>query len=449
MQAWENFLKSQIKEIGQDAVHKWLKPFKVLRYDAGNLYLEAKDTFQALWFEEHIRPKTSNLLNNNNRPIKIHISIANQGRSAPKKREEGIKQPPAPQFKIAFEELAPYNTFEHFTVHEGNLLAHKLLSKVAATTEMAVFNPIYLYGPAGSGKTHLMMATAQALKEQGLIVRYARTETFTEHVVAAIRAGEMSAFRQAYRTIDVLLLDDVHVFSRKRATQEEFFHSFNALHLAGKQIILSANVPPAELQNIEPRLVSRFEWGIVLSLERPDAEASKKIIQQKAQGLKFPISARVIEFLVGTFKSSPKALARGLEALILRTHLQNISTHHSHSENLSIAQVRHQLADLIREEERHTVTSQKIIECVAEQYELEIEAITGKEQSRECVLPRQVSMYLCRHQLKMSFTKIGDLFSRDHSTVMTSVKRVQKGLDEDEAELLIHYNAIVKRLGEL
>lgn len=445
MQAWENFLKAQTKEIGQDAVQKWLKPFKVLRYDAGNLYLEAKDSFQALWFEEHIRPKTKQLTNNNNRPIKIHISIPNKGGTAPKKREDGIKQPPPSQFKITFEELIPHNTFETFIVHEGVLLPHKLLSQIA-TTELAVFNPIYLYGPAGSGKTHLLMAAAKSLQEQGLKVRYVRTETFTEHVVSAIRAGEMSAFRQAYRTIDVLLLDDVHIFSRKRATQEEFFHSFNALHLAGKQVVLSANVPPSELQNIEPRLISRFEWGIVLGLERPDQEAAKKMLQQKALALKFPAPTKVIDFLVSIFKSSPKALTRAFEALILRTHLHHVSTHSSNPENLTVALARHQLTDLIREEEKLVVTPQKIIETVASEFEVDVDAILGKEQSRDCVLPRQVSMYLCRDQLKMSFTKIGDLFTRDHSTVMASVKRVQKGLEEDEVELIHPFNAIIKRL---
>ncbi len=456
MQAWENFLKSQITEIGKEAVQKWLKPLKILRYDAQNLYLEAKDTFQALWFEEHIRPKTKSITNNNNRPIRIHLAIANQVKVDPKKQKETPKQT-IPPFKITFEELSPHCTFEQFLVHEGNLLVYKLLCKVTGydaeshklipgAAELVSFNPIFLHGPSGTGKTHLLMAAAQALKDRSLNVRYIRSERFTEHVVAAIRAGEMSAFRQAYRTIDVLIIDDVHIFSRKRATQEEFFHSFNALHLTGKQIIISANCLPSELAHIEPRLISRFEWGIVLPLERADEEAAKKIILKKAAALKFPISQKVVDYLVNTFKSNMKALCRALEALILRIHLQESSVYSNHPENIPLPLVKHLLADLAREEERYVLTADMILESVAGHFEVEREEITGKAQSRDCVLPRQIAMYLCRSQLKMSYTKIGDLFERDHSTVMTSVKRIQKDFDEDDKDLLMHLHAITKSL---
>lgn len=449
MQAWENFLKNQISEIGPDAVQKWLKPLKVVRYDAQNLYLEAKDTFQALWFEEHIRPKTKSLTNNNNRPVKIHLSVANQSQIDSRKKKEPLKQA-TPDFKITFEELSPHATFEQFVVHDGNLLVHKLLCKIAGynteTSELSSFNPVFIHGPSGTGKTHLLMAVAQALKERSLNVRYIRSEKFTEHVVSAIRAGEMSTFRQAYRTIDVLIIDDVHVFSKKRATQEEFFHSFNALHLSGKQIIISASCAPSELPHIEPRLISRFEWGIVLSLETPQEEASKKIIHKKAEALRFPVSTKVVDFLVTTFKSNSKALCRALEALILRIHLQENPLYSNHPENIPLPLAKHLLADLIREEERYLLTPDKIIQKVADHFEMDVENIKGSAQSRDCVLPRQISMYLCRNKLKISYTKIGDLFDRDHSTVMTSVKRIQKNLDGDHKETLMHLHALSKSL---
>lgn len=456
MLAWDNFLKNQITEIGKEAVLKWLKPLKVLRYDAQNLYLEAKDTFQALWFEEHIRPKTKSITNNNNHPIKIHLSITNQIKASPKKQKEPVKQA-VPPFKITFEELSPHCTFEQFCVHEGNLLVFKLLCKAAGydpesntllpgPTELVSFNPIFLHGPSGTGKTHLLMAVAQALKDRSLNVRYIRSERFTEHVVAAIRAGEMSAFRQAYRTIDVLIIDDVHIFSRKRATQEEFFHSFNALHLSGKQIIISANCLPSELTQIEPRLISRFEWGIVLPLERPDEEAAKRIILKKAKGLKFPVSQKIVDYLAQTFKSSMKALSRALEALILRIHLQENAVYSNHPENIPLPFVKHILGDLAREEERYVLTPGIILQGVADHFEIDKEEIIGKAQSRDCVLPRQIAMHLCRTQLKMSFTKIGELFDRDHSTVMSSVKRIQKDFDEDNKDLLMHLHAITKSL---
>ena len=256
MRAWENFLTSQESELGTETVHKWLKPLKVLKFDACNLYLEAKDSFQALWFEEHVRKKIHNkLVNNNKKNIKVHITIANQ--TVPKgakgkSKKTTATEPQKPQFQLLFDELDPHCSFEHFVVSERNILPHKLLCKltgydpvsgklVPTSSEFASFNPIYIYGPSGTGKSHLLMATAHALRCKGLNVIYARAETFTEHVVSAIRAGEMSIFRQTYRNIDTLVIDDVHVFSRKGATQEELFHTFNTLHTAGKQIIVSAN----------------------------------------------------------------------------------------------------------------------------------------------------------------------------------------------------------------
>jgi len=306
MKAWENFLGLQEAELGVETVDKWLRPLKLLHFDAGNLYLEAKDSFHALWFEEHIRHKLqTKLLNNNNRRIRLHLSVANQKKAArtttTRRRSREAKPTPKPvsTFSLSFDELDPHCTFANLVVNESNQLAYKLLCEITkydpntgqvnanAEPSVPAFNPIYLYGGSGTGKTHLLMATAHCLRSQGIRAIYSRTESFTEHVVSAIRAGEMQAFRQAYRNIDVLLIEDVHIFSRKGATQEELFHTFNTLHVAGKQIILSAYCPPQELQLIEPRLVSRFEWGVVLPLAASDPDSVKTIVEKKSGGAQF------------------------------------------------------------------------------------------------------------------------------------------------------------------
>jgi chromosomal replication initiator protein len=286
------------------------------------------------------------------------------------------------------------------------------------------------------------MSLTQAFRAKGLKAIFVRAETFTDHVVTAIRAGEMSLFRQTYRNTDVLLVDDVHVFSRKGATQEEFFHTFNTLHLEGKQIILSANSSPQELQLIEPRLVSRFEWGIVLPLKQLENEELVKMLRIKAHALNFVLPLKMEEFLIETFTSSPKALIKGFEALVLRLHLDS---HHSiHS--LSLPAVKNLLFDLIMEEQRSVITPPKIIQAAAEHYGIRQEDILGKAQTRECALPRQIAMHFCREKLKMPFMKIGDLFSRDHSTVMASVKHIQKCLEEDLSEVASAWHAILKKL---
>ncbi len=451
MRAWEQFLVQQEKELGRDTIDKWLRPLKVVNFDACNLYLEAKDSFQVLWFEEHIREKVqAKFFNNNKKKIKVHLSLPD----STLKEEKGKKKAKAPanfplqaKFALNFDLLDPHATLENFVVDENNVLAQKLLNKIIHnTSELATFNPVYIYGRAGTGKTHLLMATANALKSKGLNVIYTRAETFTEHVVTAIRAGEMSVFRQAYRNSDILIIDDVHIFSRKNATQEELFHTFNTLHVGGKQIILGSNCAPAELQMIEPRLVSRFEWGIVLPLEplkRPDIQ---KALEHKMSAFQFHLSPKVLDFLQEHFPSGIKAITRALQALILRSHLNKDKQ--ASSLDLTLTQVEYLLNDLIEEEKKSKITPTKIIQSVAEYFGIKSEDILGKAQTRECVLPRQLSMYLCRKNLKLPFLKIGDLFSKDHSTVMSSVKAVQKSLDSNDKDILIPFSAVLKKLEE-
>ncbi|PJD95366.1 MAG: chromosomal replication initiation protein [Parachlamydia sp.] len=460
MRAWDEFLILQEAEIGIETVHKWLRSLKVLRYDACNLYLQAKDYFQVMWFEEHMRQKAcAKLFNNNNKRIKIHISTNSTDKSKHPKgkgKEKEAQENLSPKFSLTFDQVDPNCTLDQFVISEGNLLAHKLLCKITGfdavsktfipqTSDLAAFNPIYLYGKEGTGKTHLLMATADALRKQGLMAIYSKAETFTEHVVSAIRSGEMSVFRQAYRNIDVLLIDDVHVFSRKGATQEELFHTFNTLHLSGKQILLSSHCLPSDLQLIEPRLVSRFEWGIVLPLEPLNSTEKQEMLSRKAQAFNYPLNPKIAQFLLETFTSSTKALTRALEALILRSHLNQKSGKFAYP-TPTLPQVKQYLLDLIAEEERTVLTPQKIVQAVAEFYGIRSEDILGKAQSRECALPRQIAMFLCRNQLKIPYMKIGDLFSRDHSTVMSSVKLIHKGIDEDKTDLSGSVSAILKKL---
>ncbi len=457
MHAWENFVKAQEAELGGETVQKWLKTITVVRFDACNLYLEAKDTFQAMWFEEHIRQKVqTKLVNNNNKRIKVHLAVANVPAKA-KTRTTKAKQPAEAvraSISLAFDELDPQCTFDSFVTSPANQLTYKVFSQIAGVAPpdqkidvaLAALNPVYVHGGSGSGKTHLLMATANALRQQGYHVLYSRAHTFTDHVVAAIRAGEMSVFRQAYRNSDVLIIDDVHVFSRKGATQEEFFHTFNTLHVAGKQIILSANCAPGELQLIEPRLVSRFEWGIVLQLETASREESSQILTAKATAMQFPLHPKVLEFLLDSF-SSTKALSKAFDALVLRSHMNQGGGKFSPA-HLTLPMATQLLGDLLAEEQRAALTPARIIGGVAEFFGIRPEDVVGKAQTRDCVLPRQISMHLCRFQLNLPYVKIGDLFGKDHSTVMSSVKLIQRAIEGDDPEIAAPYRVILKKIKE-
>ncbi|PIS03016.1 MAG: chromosomal replication initiation protein [Chlamydiae bacterium CG10_big_fil_rev_8_21_14_0_10_42_34] len=404
MKEWQQFLSRLEQELGSDVVQKWMPT--VIRFDAANLYLKARDSFQVNWFEEHVRPKIKGLLNNNDRPIKIHLETE----KTPSPEKEG------PKGGLSFSQtpLDPEMTLENFLAAGKNIVPHKLL------TEDSPFNPIYLYGVEGSGKTHLLMGAAHELKKQGKKVLFVKAETFTEHVVQAIRLGQMIEFRKIYRDIDVLIIDDIHIFSRKTATQEEFFHTFNTLHTTGRLIILSANVPPMRLSEIEPRLISRFEWGISLGLEKGDVES---IIIKKAELWKIPLSEELKEYLLKNFPKNP---IMALQALALRAK----------GAEVSCVAAEAILKDLLAKEKEKAITSEHIVKAVANHYGITSVDLLGKSQMREYALPRQVAMYFCREQLKWPFQKIGELFGRDHSTVMSSVKQIQKAIDEKKIEAI-------------
>lgn len=460
MQAWEKFLNFQQQELGAKTVDKWLRSLRILRFDACNLYLEAKDSFQILWFEEHIRKKLQTaFLNSNNKPIKVHLSLPNQGGQQKKERKTVKAAQEKPTFTLKFDELNDLCTFNQFVISDGNILAYKLLNKMTypesnpsavndPEKNQASFNPIYLFGAEGSGKTHLLMSAANALKNHFKNVIYVRAETFTEHVVSAIRSGEMGIFRQTYRNSDVLLIDNVHLFSNKGATQEELFHTFNTLHLAGKHIILSANCSPAELQSIEARLVSRFEWGIVLPLDTLKGDLLKQVLKNKAQALQFTLADKVADFLLSKFSKSTKTLTRALEALILRAHLlaEEKKSAQSYSQTLNVAQATALLTDLLKEEETKALTTEQIVQRVSEYFGIRTEELLGDGRAREFVLPRHLAMYFCRKNLNLSFSKIGEVFSRDHSTVMSSIKLIQSGVDNYDQEIARHYHIILKAL---
>lgn len=452
MEAWERFVAEQEAEVGGETVQKWLRTLKVLRFDACNLYLEANDTFQAMWFEEHVRQKASaKLFNNNKRRIKVHLSVANMPAKGKAKAAQKGKaaEPAAPlPFSLTFDPLDPNATFETFVEQSPNALTCKVFRLIAQADQAGGKDsppaPLYLHGGAGAGKTHLLMAAAHALRTKGVKVVFSRAQVFADHVIAAIRAGEMRAFREAYRNCDVLIIDDVHVLSRKAATQEEFFHTFNTLHVAGKMIILSANCPPKELQFIEPRLVSRFEWGLVLSLDAPNREGKAQVLQSKMKALDFPLHAKVCDFLLDTFGTT-KSLCRALEALVLRCHMN--SRHAAGgSQQLTATAAKQILHDIIAEEEALAVTPEGILQCVGEHFGIRPEDIVGKGQTRDCVLPRQIAMHLCRSLLELPFLKIGGIFSRDHSTVISSVKLIQKGIESDDTEIASSHRAILRKI---
>lgn len=428
MQAWESFLSTLQIQLGDEAINKWLRPLKVVHFDACNLYLEAQNSFQIEWFEEHVRSKAKGQFRNNNaHPIKIHLTSAEiEHRDKKEKKTNPIPSPPP--FRITKDTLHPEMTSENFIINPSNQILASLLAAAKKKDWQAEFNPLFFHGAPCCGKTHLLQAFAHCFQSQNLRVLYIKAETFTENVVHAIRTGNMQDFRKEHRHADVFIVDDVEHLAKKSATQEEFFHTFNTLHGQGKQIVLSADVTPSLLQDIEPRLISRFEWGLVLPIHKLEKEHLVLMLKTRCKALSFPLSEPVVHFLVETFSSNIKSLQMSLEALVLRTT-------HMRSRSLSVSQVKELLSDLLEHEKKNELTPRQIILSVAGFFSLSPEEILSKSQTQECAIPRQIAMFLCRTELKMPYTRIGEHFKRDHSTVMSSVRSVEEKIQKQDKEL--------------
>ena len=283
------------------------------------------------------------------------------------------------------------------------------------------------------------MACAQALISLGKNAFYIKSQTFTSHVVNAFRLSSLPEFRNTYRNVDILLIDDIHLIAGKNATQEEFFHTFNTLHSQGNQIIISSNIPPRDLKQVEQRLISRFEWGITLSLGKIDKIGLSKILDVKEKSYQLNFDDESKSFLLNTF-SSAKEIEQAMQAIILRFNKKETLN------KINIHLIKSYLSDLLAEKEKNILSSSFIIEVISKHFGIFSNDILGKSQTKECAFPRQIAMYFCRTKLNMPYQKIGEIFERDHSTVMTSVKFIEKGKAEKSKDIFFTLLDIEKKL---
>jgi chromosomal replication initiator protein len=424
MKAWEDLLSTLEVDLGPQTVAQWLRPIKVVRFDAANLFLEATP-FQRAWFEEQIRPRiSSGFTNNNQRPIKIHWIASDNSQKQQLSEKE---------FRITPDLIEKEYRIENF-VFGSNQMASEIAKEISQN-DKHIFNPIFFSAPPGCGKTHLLSGIANALMERGKKIFYVNAESFTDHVVQAIRLGHMLEFRKSYREIDALIIDDIHLFARRNATQEEFFHTFNALHTQQRLIVIGSQESPSKLQDIEPRLISRFEWGITLQLEPQSPNTLKEILHNKAHLLNLNAPNELFDFLIRHFSSNPIASIEALHAIALRS-----------PQNFDLGHLKHVLADLLQKESDTVLTFDKIIEQTALYFGIRKEDLTGASQMREYAKPRQIAMFLCRNILQTSFQGIGRIFNRDHSTVMSSIKQVKNAIESKDQKFAEPVQAISQAL---
>ncbi|MDP9263510.1 MAG: chromosomal replication initiator protein DnaA [Acidobacteriota bacterium] len=316
-------------------------------------------------------------------------------------------------------QLNPKYTFDAFVIGAANQFAHAAARAVAERPSKA-YNPLFLYGGVGMGKTHLMQAIGHEVKKRQpqSAICYLTSEKFTNEVIHSLRYDKMASFRDRFRNVDVLLVDDIQFLRQKERTQEEFFHTFNALHDSLKQIVIASDRPPKELAEIEDRLRSRFEWGLIADIQPPDLETKVAILQKKAELERVPLPTDVALFIASNIRSNVRELEGALIRLVAYTSLTGAPL------TLQTAQ---QVLKSIIDAQTRRVTIDSIQKAVAEQFGLRVADIKAKNNSRPIVYPRQVAMYLAKHLTEASLPEIGRQFGgKHHTTVMHSVEKIEQ-----------------------
>ena len=332
--------------------------------------------------------------------------------------------------------LNPRYTFDTFVVGSNNKMAHAASVAVAESPGEA-YNPLFIYGGVGLGKTHLMHSIAHYVLEKNseAKVLYVTSELFTNELIESIRNGNnstMTKFREKYRNIDVLLIDDIQFIIGKESTQEEFFHTFNTLHGAKKQIIISSDKPPKDMEILEDRLRSRFEWGLIVDISAPDFETRMAILKKKEELDGYYIDDEVIEYIAQNVKSNIRELEGSLNKIMAYANLEN--------KEINLALAEKVLKDIISPNQKRTITPELIINTVAEHFDLRTADLIGNKRSSKIAYPRQIAMYLCRHMTDTTLKIIGDsLGGRDHTTIMSGIRRIEKEVDtSDETREIIN-----------
>jgi chromosomal replication initiator protein len=409
---WKDLQRELERQLDPEEFSTWFRPLRVQREDADRLVLLAPNDHFLDALEHSYRPAVDRAIAGLRGPqFRVLFSLAE-------------KQPTAAAAERPTLPLNPKYLFENFVVGSSNQFAHAA-SRAVAESPAHSYNPLFLYGGVGLGKTHLLHAIGHEIQRRHprLRVLYLAAEQFVNELINSIRFDRMPAFRERYRTIDVLAIDDIQFIANKERTQEEFFHTFNTLYTAQKQIILSSDAPPRSILALEERLRSRFEWGLIADIQPPELETKIVILRRKAeaQGLELPDDVAL--FLAQQVRSN----VRELEGLLTRVLGFSALTGRA----LSLELAKETLRDILPESDRR-VAAAEVIKFVARHYGLKVSEIKSKSNAKQIAFPRQVAMWLCKHLTELSYPDIGRQFNdKHHSTVMYSVEKIDKLRESD------------------
>ncbi len=439
-QIWEEVIQEIQKRVSKPSYETWLKDTKLERFEKDTAIIQVPNPFIQNWLQKHytellqeilyevtgnpyscqfVLPQTESSDAANDTDKQVHIQL----------------KPERPEQTRFHSNLNPKYTFDTFVIGEGNRFAHAASLAVAETPAQA-YNPLFIYGGVGLGKTHLMNAIGHHVLERNpnAKVMYMTSERFTNEFIHAIRDNQPMLFRTKYRNIDVLLIDDIQFLAGKEQTQEEFFHTFNALHEADKQIVISSDRPPKEIPTLEDRLRSRFEWGLITDIQPPDLETRIAILHKKAKAEHLQIPPDVIHYIANKINTNIRELEGALIRVVAYSSVIN--------QDLDVHLAQEALKDILSPEQSRPLTIEDIQIVVAEHYGIKADEMKAKRRTKTVAFPRQVAMYLARELTDYSLPRIGQEFGgRDHTTVMHAHTKVEQLLQQD-----IHLQESIKRI---
>jgi chromosomal replication initiator protein len=422
LKTWQQAGETLKQKLGETAYQTWILPLRPSIKDKGELMLEAPDLFFKEWVEKHYILLIRQALGDG-------VSLTLEAIS----REGGSFEKAAPREMIARSvgpmdtpHLNPRYTFENFVVGQSNRHAHAYSLAVAGSPAKA-YNPLFIYGGVGLGKTHLIQAICNHILVNSTAkpkICYISSEKFTNELIDAIQRHSTAAFRQKYRNnVDVLVIDDIHFIAGKESTQEEFFHTFNTLYDAHKQIVISSDRPPKEIAHLQERLVSRFGWGLTTDIQPPDLETRVAILKKKIEREPVAVPDDVIFFIAQLIKTN----VRELEGALIRTIAYSLLE----EEPITLGLAKEVLKDLLREPKK-LITVDFIQRCVSEEFGVSLQEFKTKRRNKNIVVPRQVAMYLSRELTELSLPEIGDCFGgKDHTTVLHSYNKIKEVLGKN------------------
>jgi len=433
---WQHVLEHIRRNITEVEYHTWFERIRPLGIREGVLELAVPTSFALDWIKRHYAPLIQEALGLLGAQVPRFDLLVVPGAAQPVQVDIFQAAPQADQGKS---KLNPKYTFENFVVGPNNNLAHAAAVAVAESPGKA-YNPLFIYGGVGLGKTHLMHAVGHSVAKRfpSLKIEYVSTETFTNELINAIREDRMAEFRERYRSVDLLLVDDIQFIAGKERTQEEFFHTFNALFEAHKQIILSSDRPPKDILTLEARLRSRFEWGLITDIQPPDLETRIAILKMNAEQRGLRIGEDVLEYIARQVTSNIRELEGALMRVVAYASLNGVE--------LTRQVAAKALSDIFAPREVE-VDPQEIVRVVAEHFGLRPEDLVGGGRRKEVVLPRQMAMFLVRELTRASLPEIGQLFGgRDHTTVLYAIQKVQE-LSESDREVQAILRALREKVG--